>query len=84
MSRLLPGLVLFVPEECSILIPCYFFPIPRIECAGGFFMIRKKCCMGGMLVAFGAGLLLAELLGSGFFAVLLGLLAVAGGLICMN
>lgn len=47
-------------------------------------MIRRKCCMGGMLVAFGAGLLLAVLLGSGCFAVLLGLGAVAGGLICVN
>lgn len=47
-------------------------------------MIRRKCCMGAVLAAFGAGLILSVLLGSGFFAVLLGLCAVAGGLICMN
>lgn len=47
-------------------------------------MIRRKCCMGAILVAFGAGLVLSVLLGSGFFAVLLGFCAVAAGLICVN
>lgn len=47
-------------------------------------MIRRKCCLGAILVAFGAGLILSVLLGSGFFAVLLGLCVVAAGLICMN
>ena len=84
----MPGLILYAPEGRTDISTLHsksdFFPtLPHMLC-GGIFMIRKKCCMGGMLVAFGAGLLLAELLGSGFFAVLLGLLAVAGGLICMN
>ena len=47
-------------------------------------MVRKTCVLGGALLAFGLGLLLASLIGPGWVTVLLGLAALAGGALVLK
>lgn len=60
------------------------FASPRIEYAGGFFMVRRKECVGVALAAFGAGLILAVLLQSGLCPILLGIASIIAGGICIR
>ena len=47
-------------------------------------MIRRKCCIGVGLTAFGVGLILSVFLQSGICMVLLGLGCIAAGVLCLN
>lgn len=47
-------------------------------------MVRRRCCLGCGLAAFGLGLLLAAFLQSGFCTVLLGIAFVIAGCVCLR
>lgn len=55
-----------------------------IGCAGGFFMICRREVLGIAAVAFGLGLLLSTLLQSCFLLILLGLGAIALGVLLIH